>query len=242
MEIQSTPQVKTIFIATHCPSNSLESFYVHSLTDTIKLFMANGLRVVPIFINDIPSSVVAKNEIIASIANSEYDSVVFVDHNIAWDPETLLKVVTSSYDAVAIPVVRKVQNGVIFDLDLGASPERDSEGRIKVNYASTAMFKLSAKLVTALTDSNTSITNPSGNEVKNVFECSTQYGKFFNESIVLCNKIKDLGFGVWLDTTTTCANIAQNIFAADFAATLNAQIAASQQSSPAPEQIRSLYE
>lgn len=240
MEIQSTPQSRTVFVATYCPVNTVDSFYVRSLADTISLFLTNNIKIIPILINDITSSVVAKNEILSVVSNNEYESVVFIDHNIAWDPHTLLDIVNSSYDAVAIPVVRKVATNVIFDLDIGQSIERDSSGYIKVNYASTAMFKLSNKLVTALCDSSLSITNPSGNDVKNVFECSTQYGKFFNEGITLCNKIRDLSFDVWINPATTCANIASNVYAADFAAGLAASI--TPVASDAAQSIRALYE
>lgn len=241
MEISSQqPQPKTVFLATYCPSNNLESFYVHSLADTIKLCLLNGIRILPIFINDIQSSVIAKNEVISNIINKDFESVIFVDHNIAWDPAAILSIINSQYDAVAIPVVRKVPGNVIFDLDIGQTLEQDADGYIKVNYASTAMFKLSNKLVTMLSDSNISIINPSGNEVKNVFETSTQYGKFFNESIVLCNKIRDLGITVWVNPTTTCANIAGNIFAADFAETLLTQSQA--KSAATTNEIKSLYE
>lgn len=236
MEISSQPQVRTVFLATHCPSNTLESFYVHSLADTIKLCLLNGIRIMPIYINDIASSIVAKNEMLSILNGKEYESVLFVDHNIAWDPNAVLNILNSQYDAVAIPVVKKVPGNAVFDLDIGQSLEQDGAGYIKVNYASTAMFKMSNKLVTALTDSNISIVNPTGTEVKNVFENSTQYGKFFNESVVVCNKIRDLGFTVWLNPTTTCANIAGNVYAADFAATLAAQTA------PAPNDVKALYE
>ena len=212
--------------------------------------------VVPLFVNDIDSSAVAKNELLSMIYAQEYDSIIFIDHNMAWDPVALLDIVKSPYDAVALPCVKKTPNGPIFDLDLGENIERDLNGKyIKVNFTSTSVFKLTKKLVTELSDSNISITNPTGNEVKNVFETSTKYGKFFNESIVLCNKIKDLSTTIWLNPSSTCATIAGNVFAADFEETLKQQLQSNpaEQAAPAqpqqqvvqaptPEEIKSLYE
>jgi len=234
MQIQSTPTTRTVIIATHCPNNTVESYYAHSLADSIYVFAQHNIRIIPLFINDIQLSVVAKNEIIPVVLENECESVIFVDYNLAWDPYTLLDIVNSKYDAVAIPVTKKVPGNVIFDLDIGLDYKTDNNGYISVNYASLAMFKLSYSLLTALTDSSISITNPSGKEVKNVFEYDTSRGKFFNDSIVLCNKIKNLGFTVWINPKTTCANIADNIYAADFAATLI--------NIPKSDQIRSLYE
>lgn len=238
--MQNSQQLKTVFLATHCPTNKVESFYAYSLADTIKLFLQNGYIISPLFINDISSSAVAKNEVLSIVYAQEFSSIVFVDYNMAWDAVALLDTVNSQYDAVALPCVKKTSNGAIFDLDIGEQIERDLNGFIKVNFASSAMFKLSKKLVTDLCDSNLSIINPTGNEVKNVFETNTQYGKFFNESVVLCNKIRDLGNTIWLNPSSTCANIAGNVFVADFASSLVATQSA--QATQTPEEIKSLYE
>ena len=240
--MQNNQQLKTVFLATYCPVNQVESFFAYSLADTIRLFLQNGYIVAPLFINDIGSSVVAKNEVLSIVHAQEFSRIVFIDHNMAWDASALLDIVNSPYDAVALPCVKKTNNGAIFDLDIGEQLERDPAGYIKVNFASSAMFKLSKKLVTDLCDSNISIVNPTGNEVKNVFETSTQYGKFFNESIVLCNKIRDLGNTIWINPTSTCANIASNIFVADFAASLTATIEQSANKLETTDEIKSLYE
>jgi len=192
-----------------------------------------------LFINDISSAVVAKNELLAIVSGQEYESIVFVDHNMAWDANALLDIINSPYDAAALPCVKKSGTNAVFDLEIGTEIQQDANGYIKVNYASTSMIKLSKKLVDALNDSNLSITNPTGNEVKNVFDTNTQYGRFFSEGIVLANKIRDLGFEIWLNPASTCANIAGNIYAADFAASLTPQPAP--QAPAVPDEIKSLY-
>lgn len=233
---QQQQTIRTVFVGTYCPAGTLSSYYVNSLADTIKQCLVNGIRIMPLFINDIASAVVAKNEMLAIVQNQDYESIVFIDHNMAWDSGTLINVINSQYDAMALPSVKKVGNGAIFDLEIGSEIARDQNGYIKVNYASTAMFKLSSKLVTELCDSNLSITNPTGNEVKNVFDTTTQTGRFFNEGVVLCNKIRALGHDIWVNPVSTCANIADNIYAADFAASIAPQVA------PAiTDEIKTLY-
>jgi hypothetical protein len=98
----------------------------------------------------------------------------------------------------------------------------------KVKHASTGFLKLSNKVITELLDGSISITNNTGNEVKNVFETEIKDGQFINESIVLCNKIKDMGYDIWLNSKTTCAQMTDNIYAVDFANAL-------QQSQGTPE-------
>ena len=232
---QATPP-RIVILATHCPNNSVDTLYAHSLSDTIKTCLNNGIVVMPLFINDIPSASVAKNELLAIANGQEFESIVFVDHNIAWDPVSFLTMINSPYNAMALPVTKKLGAGMVFDLDFGVeSIEKDIDGHIKVLYAGTSMFKLSKKLVTELSDSNLSITNPTGNEVKNVFDVNTKNGRFVNESAVLCNKIHELGYDIWLNPATTCASIAGTVYALDFAQSL------SQAAEPATEEIKALY-
>jgi hypothetical protein len=224
---------RTVLIGTYCPNNTLETFYVTSLSDTIRLCAENNITVIPLFINDIESSVVAKNELLSIALNTECESIVFVDHNMIWSPGSFLEIVNSEYDAVALPCAKKAGTGVRFDLEISQPLNRDANGYIDAGYASTAMFKISHKLITELSDTSVSITNPSGNEVKNVFDINTQFGRFFNESVVVCGKIKELGHTIWLNPTSTCANVAGNIYGADFAASLGQPIV--------PEEIKTLY-
>ena len=137
MEAVQQPTLRTVFIGTHCPNNTLESFYVHSLSDTIKQSPLSNIRLIPLFINDISSAVVAKNELLAIVSGQEYESIVFVDHNMAWDANALLDIINSPYDAAALPCVKKSGTNAVFDLEIGTEIQQDANGYIKVNYAST---------------------------------------------------------------------------------------------------------
>ena len=238
MQIPQKPP-RIVYLATYCPNNTLSSYYVNSLSDTIKLFIANGITPIPLYINDLSSAPVAKNEIILILSNQEYESVVFIDHDIAWDPQTLLSIVNSPYDAAAIPAVKKTINGLIFDISLGSdTPDRDENGFIKVEYASTALFKLSNKLIVDLTDISVLVTNPTNNEVNNVFEVSTNGGRYSNDSLVLCTKIQKLGYNIWINPITTCANIADNVYTMSLLEALTPQKTAA----PLADDIKKLYE
>ena len=214
---------KTVILATHCPNNSVESFYAHSLAESIKLLMINDITPILVMINDVASSIVAKNEAIAMAADQEFDSLVFIGHDILWDPSALLSVINSSRHALALPCAKKSGTNVRFDVEIGPEITRDDSGYIKVNYASCSFFKLSKQLITELSDTSLSIKNETGREVKNRFDNNTSYGQYFNEDVVLCNKIRELGHQVWINPISTCAHSAGNIYAADFAANLMAR-------------------
>jgi hypothetical protein len=184
-----------------------------------------GFKEFPIFAGKIDSSTMAKNELLNNLKDTEYDSVVFINDDLAWDPISFIACVLSKEDVVALPVVKKTLGNVVFDLDMDTSDiEKNDEGLIKVKHASTGFLKISNKVMTELIDGSISVTNNTGNEVKNVFEFQVKDGQFFNDSVVLCHKIKDMGYDIWLNPQTTCAQLTDNLYAVDFATALDSNL------------------
>ena len=222
---QNQQQFKNVFVLTTTTDNQIKSSYVTSLATTIRLALFNGIKVFPIFAGKIDSSTMAKNELLNNLKDTEYDSVVFVNDDLAWDPVSFVSCVLSKEDVVALPVVKKTLGNVVFDLDMDTTDiEKNDEGLIKVKHASTGFLKVSNKVMTELMDSSVSVTNNTGNEVKNVFEFQVKDGQFFNDSIVLCHKIKDMGYDIWLNPQSTCAQLTDNLYAVDFATVLDSNI------------------
>jgi hypothetical protein len=222
---QTQQQFKNVFVLTNTTDNQIKSLYVTSLATTIRLALFNGIKVFPIFSGKIDSSTMAKNELLNNLKDTEYDSVVFINDDLAWDPVSFVSCVLSKEDVVALPVVKKTLGNVVFDLDMDTTDiEKNDEGLIKVKHASTGFLKVSNKVMTELMDSSVSVTNNTGNEVKNVFEFQVKDGQFFNDSIVLCHKIKDMGYDIWLNPQTTCAQLTDNLYAVDFATALDSNL------------------
>jgi hypothetical protein len=220
-QTQTLPEFKNVFVLTNTKNNSIKSLYVSSLATSIKLALFNNIKVFPIFISNIDSVPMAKNELLNNLKDVEYDSVVFINDDLAWDPVTFVSCILNKEDVIAVPVVKKTLGNVIFDLDMDVENiEKNEGGLIKVKSASTGFMKLSNKVLTELLDGSNSITNNTGNEVKNVFEYEVKDGQFLNESIVLCHKIKDMGYDVWLNPTSTCGQLTDNLYAVDFASAL----------------------
>jgi len=225
VEDNQSYEAKTIFILTYSKNNTLSQIYVDSLAKTIRIAAFNGIKVFPIIIGQLESPTMAKNEMLNTIHTEDYISAIFVDSDLAWDPISLLEIALNNEHAIALPVVKKIFNNTIFDLAIDVENiNKNNDGFIEVNYASVSMFKLSKSLVDELLDSSLSVTGITGNEIKNVFEYKIKDGNFYNESGVLCEKIKDMGYKVWLNPTTTCGQVADNIYASDFNESLQQQI------------------
>lgn len=217
----SQPQAgfKTVYVLTYAPTNELKTSYVNSLATTLRFGMLNGIKVVPLIIGGMDNPPMAKNELLNNLRGQEYDAAVFIGHDLAWDAVSFVQNLVSKEDVVALPVVKKVLGNVVFDLDMDVNDiQRNDENLIKVKYASTGFLKLSKRVIDELLDGSPSITNNTGNEVKTVFEYQIKDGQSLNDSIVLCNKIKDMNYDIWLNPNTTCAQLTDNLYAVDFMA------------------------
>ena len=230
---------KLVILATVAKESKLDVFYVHSLSDTIKSAMSAGITVMPVFIGNERSIPMAKNDLLKIAFEQDVDSIVFVDNDLAWDANEMVRLMLSNQVVSVLPVISKKPSSVIYDIDFDKSNlQFDNQGFLKVSYASTACMKLDRTVIQALMNSNVSITDENNNDVKVVFEHQTQYGRFFNESQVLCNKLKDLGIDIWALPTTTCSQNTNNLFTADFPGWLDGI----KQRVSTPQDIKSLYE
>jgi hypothetical protein len=249
------PDFVNVVILTYTENNSVSALYANSLSNTVRLCMRFGIRVFTSFIGHLSNPSMAKNELLNTLRDTDYKCVVFVDESVGWDANSFLEIVLSSSDVVGLPVVKKVVQDVVFDLDMDFdNVEKNSEDFFKVKYTSAGFLKLSKAVVDELLDTNVSVTNNTGNEVKNVFEFKVKDGKAHSDSIVLCDKIKDLGYDIWLNAKTSCACSDQHVYAVDLMQVINSRLAPAESTTAAEtketvtevgkteDNIKSLYE
>jgi hypothetical protein len=217
-----TQEFTNVVILTHTENNSVSSLYANSLSTTVRLCMRHGIRVFTSFIGHMSNPPMAKNELLNTLRDFDYKCAVFIDENLAWDANSFLEMVLSPENVVGLPVVKKVVQDIVFDLDMDFDKfEKNKEDFFKVKYASAGFLKLNKEVIDELLDTNISITNNTGNEIKNVFEYKIKDGKSLSDSIALCDKIKDLGYNIWLSAKTSCASANQHVYAVDLIRVIN---------------------
>jgi hypothetical protein len=232
-----------VVILTYTENNSVSALYANSLSNTVRLCMRYGIRVFTSFIGHMANPPMAKNELLNTLRDFDYKCAVFIDENLAWDANSFLETILSPENVVGLPVVKKVVQNIVFDLDMNFDNiEKNKEDFFKVNYASTGFLKLSKEVIEELLDTNISITNNTGNEIKNVFEYKIKDGKSFSDSIVLCDKIKDLGYDIWLNAKTSCAYSNQHVYAVDLIQVINDRLNTNQSTSVVAETKEAVVE
>jgi len=214
--------MKNILIATPCLYGKVDAYYAHSLYESIKLGLKNNLDINAVFLAEESILTIARNELINLAYKNNYDSMVFIDDDELWNPKTLIKILLSEKDVVGLPVVNKGDINIQFNVSLNRNniQKDETDGFIKVNTIGTGFLKLSKKIIVDLCESNNEILFR-GKKLKNVFEFNYINGSFIGEDIMLCKKIKELGYSIWVDPSHTVSHMGVKMYKGDFEQSLS---------------------
>jgi hypothetical protein len=214
--------MKNILIATPCLYGKVDAYYAHSLSESIKLGLKNNLDINAVFLAEESILTIARNELINLAYKNNYDAMVFIDDDELWNPKALIKIILSEKDVVGLPVVNKGDINIQFNVSLSRNniQKDDTDGFIKVNTIGTGFLKLSKKIIVDLCESNSEILFR-GKKLKNVFEFNYMNGAFIGEDIMLCKKIKELGYSIWVDPSHTVSHMGVKMYKGDFEQSLS---------------------
>ena len=164
----------------------------------------------------------ARNELLNLAYTENYDAMVFVDDDEYWDHNALIEILLSPKDVVALPVVNKGDKKVEYNIFLDKNkPIVDpNDGYIHVKRLGTGFLKLSRRVIEDLWISNPEIIFR-GKSLKNICEFGYINGSFVGEDIMLCKKLVELGYKIWVKTDHTVSHLGVKMYRGDFAKSLN---------------------
>lgn len=214
---------KTVLIGTPCLDGKLDAWYVNSLVDTIRVAMANNVYVKPIFLAYESILPMARNELFRVAYDNKFDHLIFIDSDVAWEPLALMEMIYTDKPVVGLPYPLKNENPGNFNISLGdpnSITQDERTGYIKVLNHGTGFLKIDKVVIEALWNTNVSL-EFRDKQLKYICEYQGQYSSFMGEDIVLCNKIRELGFDIWVNPKTTCMHIGNKIYTGNFQDYLN---------------------
>jgi hypothetical protein len=210
-----------VLIATPCLDQKVDAYFVHSLCESIKLGIKNNLDIRCVFLANESILPMARNELFALAYKENYDSMVFIDDDESWSEHALIEIIKSTKDVICVPVVNKGDKDITFNVWLSKDLNKDeSDGYLKINKCGTGFLKLSRKIIEDLWHSNTELVFRN-KKLKNICEYTYINGDFVGEDITLTNKIKELGYDIWLNPNHTVSHIGNKMYRGDFKAKNN---------------------
>ena len=213
--------MKKVLIATPCLYGKVDAYYVHSLCESIKLGLKHDLALNAVFLANESILPMARNELFGLAVRNDYDHMVFIDDDEYWDPKTLIDILLSPKDVIAVPVVNKGDKKIEYNVyPFTPLQAPDSDGYLLAKKTGTGFLKLSKNVIHDLWNSNPDILFR-GKQLKNICEYTYVNDEFVGEDISLCTKISELGYKIWINPTHTVAHMGPKMYKGDFSKSYN---------------------
>lgn len=216
---QDTQQPKRVLIGTPALDGRVDAWYAYALHEIGKLALSNNILVSPVLLSYESILPMARNELFTIAINGSFDCMVFIDSDVYCDPKAFIDIVNSNKEIICIPTVKKTEEEQ-YDIYLYADLDNDAtvvknENLIKASRVSTSCLKIGKKALAALAENSTD-TIFRNKQIKNICQYDFMGPAFMGEDIYLCEKLKKLGFDIWVDTRTTCMHIGPKVFEGNF--------------------------
>jgi hypothetical protein len=212
--------MKRVLIAVPCLDGKVDAWFVNSLYESTKLGLKNDIMFQPVFLVYESILPMARNQLFSLAYLEKYDSMVFIDDDQEWDANILVEIVQSSEDVIAVPVVNKGDKKIEYNIFGIDKSTKTKNGYYKINKCGTGFLKLSKKVISDLWESNEEC-EFRGKKMKYICEYLNQNNLFTGEDIILCQKIKELGYTIWLNPKKTVSHIGTKKFKGNFIKSYN---------------------
>lgn len=207
--------MKRVLIATPCLDGKVDAWFVNSLYESTKLGLKNDIMFQPVFLAYESILPMARNELLNLAYQEKYDSMVFIDDDEEWNAEILLEIVQSPRDVVAVPVVNKGDKKIEYNIFGINKKPSTKDGYYKIDRCGSGFLKLSQKVICDLWESSEEC-EFRGKKIKYICEYVNKNNQFVGEDIVLCEKIKELGYTIWLNAKQTVSHLGTKKFKGNF--------------------------
>lgn len=217
--------MKRILICTPTYDGNLSVFYVDSLMKTKELCSSVGIDMQCYFVAYEALVQRARNDIFKIMYENEFDCYFFIDADMSWMPEHVVKLANSEFDLIGGTARKKkiLENKGEEEYVIKALKteeglfkiEIDDQGIAEVSGVGTGFLKLSRKAVIDLYENSEKYIDSNGSEKRMVFNVIINNGKIMSEDYFMCETWKNLGNKIYLDTAITCGHLGNTLFLGD---------------------------
>ena len=197
-EPSGTPKV---FIAIPTYSGKLDNRLVHSLIESLAKFEKEKIAFEFFTMSYHCHVDDARNEITAKFLYSDCDSLIFIDADVSWEPDALVKLAKHDRDVVAGVYPKRVEHDLEFPVlvEPGQAIQADSDGLVEVNGAPTGFMKIKRNVLEKLNKANSNRTYLRDLPTAIIFERTYEDGHRFSGDYSFCRSWKKHGGKVFVD-------------------------------------------
>lgn len=218
---QNQKQPISALIATPALDGKVDAHYASMVNQVSKLGVLNNIDITVCMLSYESILPMARNQLLNLAIEENVDCMIFIDSDVGCDAKTLINIIKNPKDVIAVPTVKKNDAQEEYDFWFEDEDQFETiENNLQaVNTVSTSCLKLSKKSLQALAK-NSVDTYFRGNKMKNICQYDFEGETFIGEDIFLCEKLRDLGFKLWIDFSSTCVHIGSKIYKGDYKKTV----------------------
>lgn len=211
----NTTPARKVLIGTPSYDGRIDVWYVNSLYETMQMSDQYNYQIKPIWVSFDSLIQRARNDLFYYMIEGGYDDIIFIDGDIEWQPQWFFKLLSYDVDVVGGTYPKKgdIEEYVVKHPSM--TPVYADNGLLKVDGLGTGFLRMSRKACQYLWDRGTPYTH-NGKNQRWVFHVGIQDGDIVSEDIDACQKLRDGGFDIWLDTDMTCNHQGAKKFTGNF--------------------------
>ena len=183
-------------------------FHRSLLTSTIEL-LADGIALESEILENQSLLPLARNTLLNEAYKRKPDDIIWIDTDMVWEPDTLRQLLKHDVDVVGSACRKKIPDNVQFNFQLfkEKSFEPDEKGLIEVRRLGTGFLRMSRKAYTHLWENDKKY-EVQGVMGSNVFEIGIWQGReLLSEDFIVCEKLIERGFKIFMDPNLTVGHI-----------------------------------
>jgi hypothetical protein len=208
--------MRKVLIATPSYDGKIDVWYANSLVSTILLGVQNDILFHPIYMSYDALVQRARNDLIGIAIENGYDDILWIDADMEWDPEKALELIQSKHDVLGLPVIKKSPNFESYNIKINPKDlVQDQTGFVKVESVGTGFLKMSRSAFTYLWDNSEPYIHNQQYR-RWIFDVKIQDGDIISEDVLVCQKLLEGGFDIYVDPSSTCNHIGSMKFIGNF--------------------------
>ena len=114
-------KLRNVMIATPSYDGRIDALFADSLVNTVKLGISCGINFVPIYMAYDALIQRARNDLAKIAASGDFESVIWVDSDVAWDPEWAIELANREEDIVGGTYRKKTDANELYVVNINSN-------------------------------------------------------------------------------------------------------------------------
>lgn len=206
-----TRNVRKVAILTPAGDGRVDATYAYALAQTM-LLGGPELQFVPVMVCNDALVQRARNDLLTMVVESDCSDAIWIDADIAWDPQWVLRLLSHDVDVVGGTYRHKTDAAETYVMNV--RPEdlvMDTRGLIKVNSLGTGFLRMSRKALVALWETGAPYIS-NGRQCRWAFDARPVDGDLVSEDVAACRVLAAKGIATYLDPAITCNHTGPKVF------------------------------